>query len=192
MKKWLFNPFIYIAGEKALIIGWSVMLLTAFICSFSNTHFDGAIDVHSGHATSGIVYFIEPVIDWASLTISLYLFGRFFSQSAVRLIDIAGTIALARWPLIFFSFIGFGIKPIKQLPITSDPAQILKSIDGLTIALSLFGLVFVIWFIALLYNAFSVSANLKGSKSAWVFIAGLIVAEVISQVALHYTYSLLT
>ncbi len=44
MKIWLFNPFKYIAGAKALLIGLALMLATAVIASFSLTHFDGVID----------------------------------------------------------------------------------------------------------------------------------------------------
>jgi hypothetical protein len=46
MRIWLFNPFKYIAGSKALLIGWTVMLATAGVAFLSKTQFDGVIDVH--------------------------------------------------------------------------------------------------------------------------------------------------
>ena len=41
-------------------------------------------------------------------------------------------------------------------------------------------LVLTIWLVGLMYNAFKVSANLKGSKSVLLFIAGLIVSIILS------------
>ena len=45
---YLFTPFRYIAGWKALAIGWLIMFLTAAIAYVGRTHFDGIIDVHAG------------------------------------------------------------------------------------------------------------------------------------------------
>jgi uncharacterized membrane protein len=38
----------------------------------------------------------------------------------------------------------------------------------------------VIWMITLMYNAFTVSFNLKGTKAIAGFIGGLILAEIVS------------
>ena len=40
---WLFKPFQYIAGTKALILGLIVMLLLSVLGYLGNTHFNGVI-----------------------------------------------------------------------------------------------------------------------------------------------------
>jgi hypothetical protein len=176
MTIWLFNPFTYIAGLKSLLIGWLLMLLTAFIASYSGAHFDGALDVHGSlKVMPAWIFFIEQLIAWGSLVITFYLSGFFFSSSSVRFIDVAGTTALARAPLIIVAILHFAI---------STPA-----ITPLYIGTSLIELLFIIWMIALLFNAFKVSCNIKGNKAVIVFIVSLIVAEIISKVILYYLYS---
>src|SRR4051812_45608613 len=108
MKKWLFNPFVYIAGAKSLLIGWVIMLATAVIGYYSKTHFDGVVDLHTGYATPLYAYFFEQIIDWGCFALVFYIAGAIFSSSSIRFIDVAGTAALARWPVIFSAIIGFG------------------------------------------------------------------------------------
>ena len=175
MTTWLFNPFTYVAGLKSLLIGWALMLLTAFIAHYSGAHFDGAIDVHgSSKVFPAWCFFMEQLIAWGSLVITIFLAGLFFSTSSVRFIDVAGTVALARGPLLIIAILHFAI---------SQPEM-----DLVDIVIILIEVVFIIWMIALLYNAFKVSCNMKGNKAAGLFIVSLVVAEVISKVILHYLY----
>ena len=48
LSTWFFNPFTYVAGEQALVIGLGVILASSYIASLSNTHFDGVLDMHTG------------------------------------------------------------------------------------------------------------------------------------------------
>ena len=183
MKNWLFNPFVYIAGTKAFIIGWAIILVTAVLAFFTHTHFDGAIDIHFGRPTPWINCIIEPLVDWTFLVICLYILGRIASESSVRFIDFAGTLALARWPMLLATFLGF--IPVPHI----DPKTSLKDIEitAMTPSVIILGVLtipLIVWLVALLYNAFSVSANLKGRKAAWTFIAGLVMAEIVSKIIL--------
>lgn len=189
MKKWIFNPFTYIAGTRALLIGWAIMAVTIVIAFFSHAHFDGAMDAHYGAHATLLATFIESLTDWICLVLPLYILGRIASTSAVRFIDIAGTLALARWPLFFAAFLGFIPVPIIN-PDKLSPDQLLSVLatPGFIIQ-ALLALVILVWYIALLYNAFAVSSNLKGGKSAAAFIAGLIIAEVLSKVILMKFYN---
>ena len=50
LSQWLFNPFRFIAGFKALLLGLAIVWISAFVGSLSNTHFDGVLDAHAlGH-----------------------------------------------------------------------------------------------------------------------------------------------
>jgi hypothetical protein len=173
MTTWLFNPFKYIAGFKSLIAGWIIILITAFIAYYSHTHFDGAIDVHKGHKIYPVWYFVaEPLLAWGIVVIVFFAAGKFFSSSAIRFIDIAGTFAFARWPFFFLAITNF-IKPdIKDV----------MHLSPLTYVCAFISLGFSVWIVALMYNAFKVSCNIKGQKSVWVFIGALLIAEALSKV----------
>jgi hypothetical protein len=180
MKKWLFNPFVYVAGTRALLIGIAVMAVTAVIGVHSNAHFDGVIDMHAGRITPA------QLIDWGLVVVLFYAAGLLFSRSSIRFIDVAGTMALARWPMIFCALLSFGIPPLGQVH-TLD--EVLKAITPTAIAIGLLGLVFTIWMIALMYNAFKVSCNMKGGEAIGTFIVALLIAEVLSHVMLHQLYN---
>lgn len=187
MKKWLFNPFVYIAGARSLLIGWAFMLVTALICCYSKTHFDGVIDLHTGMSTSFHAYFFEAFIDWGCAVLVFYPAGAIFSASSIRFVDVAGTMALARWVMLFPAIIDFGIAPVPN-PATHTMEEVIAAVTPLSLALGLVSAVFSIWMIVLMFRAFSVSCNMKGGKATGVFIAGLVVAEVISKIIFHAFY----
>lgn len=187
MKKWLFNPFVYVAGGKALAIGSAIMAAAAVIISLNNGHFDGTLDAHFGAPTTLLQAFFETLISWLCLIASLYALGRIVSESSVRIIDISGTTALARWPMFIISFLGFAPQP-KIDPGASLNDLMKVALSPTVIIVALVTLPFIVWYIALLYNAFSVSANVKGGKAAAAFISGLIIAEVLSKVIILRIY----
>jgi len=179
LNKWLFNPFVYVAGEQALFVGWIGMLLASGIACYSNTHFDGAIDVHFGAPATLIISLSEQFIAWFTVTIVLYIFAILFSKSRIRFIDVAGTIALSRVLTFIFAILGF-------LPIWNSQANSAWIMVG-----ALLLLLPLVWLIALMFNAFSVSANMRGGKAVICFVAGLLLAEILSKVCLHYLMPLL-
>ena len=185
MKKWLFNPFVYIAGMRALLTGWAIMLVTAGIGYYSNAHFDGVIDMHTGRIAPLPVYFWEQLIDWGCVVLLFYPAGLIWSKSSIRFVDVAGTFALARWPMIISAILGFGIKMPAAIHTVDD---VMNAITGTVILIGLFVMVFTIWMIALMYHAFTVSCNMKGGKAIGIFIAGLLIAEILSHVILHQLY----
>lgn len=183
MKKWLFNPFVYVAGWQALGFGLLLMLVTAVIAFFSHTNFDGAIDVHFGAYFPFWVRVVEQLNALLSSVVVFFVAGLILSKSKIRFIDVAGTLALARTPLLFAALIGF-VPALHHVN--------LNHIDSSFLMWSLIGLLFSIWMIALMYNAFIISCNLKGSKAIVGFIVAIILAEVLSKIVLtqvnqHFT-----
>lgn len=180
MRTRLINPFKYVAGTKALLIGLTAMLATAVIAFFSLTHFDGVLDEHYGAlderyglSTPFRWFLIDQLLAWLPAVIIFYLAGVLFSRSAVRFIDIAGTLALARWPYIFLALLNWVMPP-------TFPKDI-HDIDRGLILYALITLLIMIWLIALFYNAFSTSTNLKKSRGTIIFILALLVAEALSK-----------
>jgi hypothetical protein len=187
----LFNPFAFIAGGQALLLGLALILLAGWIGFLSSTHFDGVLDTHTGW--KGPLWFslAEGIIDWLCLTVPLIVTGKLISRSSFRVIDLAGTQALARWPtfLISLAFLPGGIqrfsqalllevgKPVPQIPYTHPDALIFLA--SLIVMLPC-----IVWIVALMYQSFSISCNVRGAKAVWTFVGTLLLAEVLSRVAL--------
>lgn len=195
--KWktLWNPFELIAGEKALGLGLLLITGTGLLSWPAQIHFDGVIDLHFTSRGDWWQYLAEGWIDWLSICLVLTLAGRIFSKSSPRLLDIIGTQALARYPAFIVALLAViiphknaGEYLVSTFLENSEPVQI-STVD-LTgfILLSLAGLVAVIWMIALMYNAFSVSCNLKGAKAIWIFTGSVIAGEILSKIALNFIY----
>ena len=173
MKPSIFNPFTKIAGSKALLIGLGFIIATTIIGYYSNVHFDGALDAHSGKPSSLSIHALQHLIAWGSVVLIFSLAGLILSRSKFRFIDIAGTIALARAPMLLVALLGFA--PALQ---NAKPGEISNSVLIITLVM-----IFpIIWMITLMYNAFTTSINAKGTKAIIGFIVGLILAEVLSKV----------
>lgn len=176
MENRLINPFVFVAGAKALVTGLAVITLTSVIAWWSKTHFDGVIDAHLGSGGPWWLFLCEGLIDWLCATLVLYITGRILSTSAIRLVDVAGTMALARYPMFFAAIAGF-----------LSPGEI-KSVADLDATFFLVALLLLacgIWMIILMYHAFRISCNLKGTRLVAGFIIGLLVAEVLSKLLLY-------
>lgn len=178
--KWLINPFERIAGWQALIIGMVVMALTAVIGKLNHVTFDGALDVHANTGTtfSFSAAFAMQAIALLSLSIIMWITGIIFSKSKVRIIDVAGTISLARTPMLILAIICF--LPVVPNSLFDFPRLIIFVI----IIIPLY-----IWMIALMYNAYSVSCHLSGSRAVISFIGALVVAEIVSKSIVFFLLS---
>jgi hypothetical protein len=186
--QWLFNPFRFIAGFQSLLIGLAIILISGFVGSFSNTHFDGVLDVHTGAAAPMWFFLAEGLIDWISMALPLFVFGLIVSRSSFRMIDVLGTQALARWPYL--------IAAIALLPDANRRVleyitlQIMQAASTTTINTEdvfIFGfamivvILMLIWMVALMYQAYAVSCNIKGARAVVTFIVSVILAEVLSK-----------
>jgi len=171
--KWLINPFERIAGWQALFIGLAAMALTAVTGTINHVAFDGALDIHWWTEPTFSGSFAMQVIDFFALFLAMWLAGVCFSKSKLRAIDVAGTMALARAPMLLLTIVCF-------LPIVPEDILDIPRV-------AIFGLVcvpFLIWMIALMYNAYTVSCHLKGARAVSSFIGALLLAEIISKVVI--------
>ena len=176
--KWLINPFERIAGWQALFIGLAAMALTAVIGKINGVAFDGVLDVHSGATFSFAASFAMQAINFLSVFLTMWIAGVCFSKSKFRAIDVAGTMALSHIPMLLLAVICF-------LPVT--PAGLYDT--TLIIVFILITIPFIIWMIALMYNAYTVSCHLKGARAVISFIGALLVAEIISKLIIIFLLS---
>lgn len=190
---WIFKPFKFIAGLKALIIGLAVMTLLSVLGYLSNTHFDGVLDIHYGCPailTPYINHVLYQLVGWCLSTLVFYITARIVTKSSIRFIDIAGTMALSQAPLIFAALLGFVpsfhicIGDINTTNIGEMMAILRENAVMMTVA-GLTAILFAIWSVILKYNAYTVSANIKGIVGGISFAIALIVAEILSKIVLY-------
>jgi hypothetical protein len=192
LSSFLLNPFRYLAGGPALIIGIAIILASGLIASFSHSHFNGVLDFHTWPDTVAVpvvIYLIEGIIDWIILALLLYMLGKALSSShTIRALDVFGTQALARAPVLLTALAA--LLPGYQRSIERlGPAALSGSWSLLTdyrsdlavfIAAVCVCLTAIIWMVALMYRAFAVSCNLKGTRAVISFTVALIASEALS------------
>ena len=187
--QYLFNPFRILAGTRALFLGVVIILITAFLGSLSNTHFDGVLDVHTGLQAPAWLFFAENLIDWLCMVLFLLLSAFIVSRSQWRFVDILGTQALSRWPTLITALVmlpeayrRFGEYLLSKLG-QSGGATTINSTDAIIFFIAaIIAVLMIIWMVALMYRAYAVSCNLKGAKAVVTFIISLLLAETLSKV----------
>jgi hypothetical protein len=189
--EWLFNPFRFIAGLTALLLGLSIVLISGFVGSFSNTHFDGVLDAHTGFQAPLWCFFAEGLINWVCMVVPLFFFGLIVSRSSFRMIDVLGTQALARWPYLITAAVMLPdanqrvVAYIMSKLTQNAPTAAISCIDVFIFVFAMIAaILMLIWMVALMYRAYAVSCNIKGAGAVITFIVSLIGAEVLSKFAI--------
>jgi len=193
----LFNPFVYIAGAQALGLGLAAILLAGLLGFLGRTHFDGVLDTHMGAPAPLAVFLAEGLVDWLCLSLVLLVLGKIISKTAFRVIDLVGTQALARWPTLFTSLITLpgGVQRFaRELTklVTNPGAKIeFRTSDALFFFAAVVAMLpLLCWMVALMYNSYRVSCNVKGAKAVGTFILGLLLAEILSKIAVVALFKL--
>jgi len=193
LKEWLFDPFTYVAGAKSLALGLAAILLAGLVGSFSNSHFDGVLDFHTGFPAGTGVFLIEGVVAWLSLAVILFILGKLVSKTAFRAIDLFGTQAMARWPSLLIALAALAPPYQRYLGHIAAKLKLTNVGGGVSIYSTdavFFGFLLVIivlavvWMVALMYRAYTVCCNIKGAKAIATFIGGLLAAEVVGKLVL--------
>lgn len=187
MIKILINPYKYIAGLKSLILGIAIILVTSIIGYFSNTQFPDIISVKTCPDFSISYFILQGLLNWFVLSTMLYIASMIISKSKVRPIDIYGTQALARFPYLLASCIGFSsalndFSKYLQWTLLKQGESIEVSSIQIVIAILILvsSLILTVWMITLMFNAFKVSANLKGNRLVFTFIIVMILSIVVT------------
>lgn len=191
LSQWLFNPFRFIAGVEALLAGLVIILISGFVGSLSNTHFDGVLDVHTGTAAPIWFFLAEGLINWICMVVPLFFFGLIVSRSSFRIIDVLGTQALARWPYLITAITMLPdanrrvIEYLMSKLTQTAPAAAINYIDVFVFGFAMILAIFMaVWMVALMYQAYVVSCNIRGAKAVVTFIVSIIMAEVLSKIAI--------
>jgi len=197
---WLFRPFNRIAGGQALAVGLVLMALAAWIAASAGLLHDGVLDLHFGPELPVWVLLAQALINWLSLSLFLILAGLWLGRGPFRWIDVLGTQALARWPMLastaYLAIPGLNSR-IRELTaelltkMPTDPSKVMASsaylLDAMWLTLlSLPTLVCLIWMVWLMYHAYAISTNMKGPRAVFSFIAALVLASILSKALIVY------
>lgn len=203
MKEKLFNPFLRIAGMKAFAISLIFLVASALLAWAFATNFDGALDIHFGGKSSLQAHTVMILIDAGALVLAFYLLAVVLTKGKTRFVDILGTVTLARFPLVLAPLLNIdnintriGDKILYGMRDKIGSAAIgdihcqpctISTFEYVYLIMSiLLTLLMIIWYVALLYRAYTVSSNLKGAKAIISFIVGLILAEILSSIFIHF------
>jgi hypothetical protein len=196
LSTWLFDPFLYLAGAKALLIGWMAILLAGLLGALSRTHFDGVLDIHTGLSVSLWFFVCEGFIAWLCLSVTLIIAGKLTAHGAFRVVDVAGTQALARWPTIIVSLITLApghqrfTTYLKDHVLTQGGNINFFSPDAFVfLIVVLVTIVITCWMVFLMYKAYSVSCNVTGVRAVFPFIVAMFAAEICSKAILYWLLS---
>jgi hypothetical protein len=195
----LFSPFTCIAGGCALLTGVIMITASGVVCYFGNCHFDGLLDAHFGSIKKSIflIYLAEGFINWLVLSVLITLSARLIAGSRYRMIDVFGTLALARSPYLIIALISLipgvgryaqyaGLKIMNiQTSFTPAPLDIYLFYAAIIILI-----IMIMWTVVLMYRAVAISCNTSGKKAVIYFAILLFVGEVISKLAIIATAGL--
>ena len=179
--RWLFNPFVRIGGEQALAIGLGVIVVSGLVAAAGGAHFDGLLDFHPGFSVSWWVPVVEGLVNWSVISVLLVLVSLLVAPRTVRLVDIAGTQALARVPLLLAA-LACVPAPVRDgnRELVTAAVEGRMSMSTPTAAILVAGLLAGacwIWMIWLMWKAFAVSCNQRGARAVAIFVAAVIAGE---------------
>lgn len=192
--KVLYNPFIQIAGWKAFFIGGLIVLISVIVACYGNQYYIGVANIHFVPDANLGYAFVSQAIGLFLIVVLFYFSGLLFSKG-VRFQDVLGTVVLSRYPYIIPAFFGYFVDYDKMTNsissiISAQPTETLN--DWLLfIVIALIMLVIFIWYIALLWNAFRVSTDLKGIKGIIIFIITLLFADILYYIFMYLINNLI-
>lgn len=185
------NPFIRIAGMKALIWGLAGMLISTGMSWVSGYHYHGLLHFGPAPNPAWWCYLAEHLIVWLIPVILFYLGGVFFTRSRIRMIDVLGTVLFAQLPLLGMNVINMlpAMKVMNQMDVSVPIEELMRQPDFImAMILSLVGLPFLILTLVWMFNAVKVSCNLKGWSLWTVALVGIIGGDIVCRILIGLMY----
>ena len=193
--KYLLNPFEKVAGWTSLLVGLAAILVAGMVGSFSNTQFDGILNVHSAMDSVWYKFVSQPVLSVGVVALWFVLFAKIFGKSSVRAIDVVGTQCFAFLPLAPVSTLGFfhivQEMNVKLQAFAANPGTSL-GVEPLQmtafVVLMLVVMLLTVWSAIWIYKGLKVAANLPDSIHIPVYISGLIVGMIVPKVLISFIF----
>ncbi len=172
----LLDPFERFGGGTAAIAG-ALVSIASLAVSRLGVRFDGFLDMHvnRGVAPSMSVALLDQCAGWLLPALCFWAYARVFSRH-VRFIDFLGMTGLARLPILVCALV--------TLPLLPSGALHVDKLDPALLVIALFGLLFVVLNVTLLYKGFKNASGLTGTKLVGGFVALVVVVEALSKLLL--------
>ena len=179
--EWLFNPFVRFAGAPALGIGLTIVVASGLLAAVAGVHLDGLLDFHPGYAVPLWVPVVEGMVNWSVFTMLVWPVSLMITARTVRLVDIAGTQALARFPLLLSALVCVppGVRRAHEETVAAMAQGRLALPQGWESVVA--GIVLTacwFWMVWLMWKAFSLCCNRRGTRAAAIFAAVVLAGEV--------------
>ncbi len=189
-KKFMLNPAEYLAGSMGLLVGFIGMLITVLAGYYTRGHLDGVVDMHLGKQFSLLAQTEEVFLVWIITFLALFISAKIISKTSFRIIDLLGTLAIARIPLILLLPISYFCVPSEEVlkKLTDTSHQIAFSEVAPLLVIGIVSFVFIAWVCVLMYNAFCTSCNVKGKNALISFIIAMLAAEILSKIIFRYIF----
>lgn len=191
MKK-LLNPFRYLAMRQIGCWGVAMMIMTAIYCWLLPLKMTSltqvAIVLEQPRLWQSTV---EQLAVWLIFTIVLFIIGKLFSTSQVRLQDVAAYNLFARLPFDVMLLM-YTVPEVKnvmfkmQLLGEAMAAGVNPDLSAVTqymstiLLVSLLSLLFSVWYFYWSYKGFAEATNIRNGKGVALFIVGFLIAYVAS------------
>ena len=180
---WLFNPFLHIAGGQALAIGLLGIVAAGVAAAAAGVHFPGLLDFRNTDSAQLWVPVAQGLVNWFAIAALFGLVSVLIAPKTVRLVDIAGTQALARWPLLPAALVS-AVPSVRQtgreLAAAAAEGELVAPEGWGFLVAGLVTTVCVVWTVQLMWKAFSVSCNQRGGRAVAFFIGVIVVGEVVT------------
>ena len=188
MKTLLFKPFERYQESHLLIIGMLALAVGSALGELFGARFDGVLDLHFGKEVTFYTVLIDNVVNIMSLFIPLIILGKMIN-SHTRIVDVFNTVIIARIPYMILPLSNFNEwitrNTAELIDLAQNPELASEISTNTYVMITIFGLVSLgamVWMIALLFNGFKVSVNLKSKMHIVWFGLSIVLAEVISKI----------
>ncbi len=193
-RMWLFNPFHFLAGGRALAWGLACIVLTAWLGGAFEYRYTGVLSFQLLTPAPIWLAITQGLAAWAVPSVLLYLGGRQLSRSRVRAIDVFGTQALARAPGLLMALVVVS-PPFRDLTsslIYQGTSQFTIAQFSALIAVATVMVLLLVWIVLLMYRGFAVSCNVAGGWAIAVFVVAIALGEVATGATGHYLQGAIT
>lgn len=185
--QWLFDPFVRFAGGPALGIGLTFIVATGLVAAVAGVHLDGLLDFHPGYAVPLWVPVVEGLVNWSVFALLAWSIALLITGRTVRLVDIAGTQALARYPFLLSALVCVppGVRRAHEetAAAVAEGRLPLSQSWELVVASVVIGAC-LIWMVWLMWKAFSLCCNRRGVRAVTIFAVLVLAGEVATKYAL--------
>ncbi|MSP53231.1 MAG: hypothetical protein EXR81_03140 [Gammaproteobacteria bacterium] len=174
----LINPFQKITGMSALLPGVIILLLSSYVCWYTNFYVIDIFDIaqrksvpHPNVPYTFWLLIYQNAISWLTLSILYIVVAKLFQKKHLRITDFIGMVGLARLPFLFLMLLLLGIDFFQANYIPSFFYQ-----TWLTALFQLFIYLLLFWQLALYFYALKEASGLTKNKLIFATIISLLIA----------------